>query len=734
MNDVFQFLKNFYSQLNSENNAVYLQVLIAIIGILIGTMIPFIWKLIRNIINWFRQRKLNKDLHPFFSLQEIKKATQYFIPTQCQNVDPSREYEPKKSYAFATKEPLIPFFIRRVFTNGDQDNRFYIILGDSGMGKTTLMINLYLKYINLIRRKKYKIKLLPLGFPEIDSYISNIEDKENTILLLDAFDEDNLAVMDHRERMNDLINKIINFRVIIFTCRTQFFPTESDEPGETGIFKFGTEKGSHVFRKMYISPFDNKDIKKYLNKKFSFFNFRKKNIAKRIVENSPNLMVRPMLLSYIDDFISSKKQYENSYSIYEEMINKWIERESKRIQLNNREKFKEELYKFTKEIAMDIFENRNIRKGLFINSDDIKPFAEKHKIELNEMEMKSRSLLNRNAKGQYKFSHKSILEYYFALESLKDINRINILKEENFDIAQKFFKEMLWLKYTRPFFFDKTRFKGSFNFSKKPYFDFSNFYKKYDFPLYIKVFKDSGKLKLNYESIDRFLFKSDSLLNLNKNKLEIITNLVLYNYDETVLYSLLFFENLISLSFINSEYINLDGIEILDKLMALSFENIKVIDFHNLENLKKLSFLSMYNTRIYEMNLSETLTQLIHLNLCGNKINDISFLKNFHKLLVLGLSDNKISDINVLGNLKNLTHLFLTDNYLTDISSIGNLHNLEVLFLDNNRISDISTLMGLRKLKILSISRNTVRYEQLKIFKNEIPECEIAWINPPIEL
>jgi hypothetical protein len=36
------------------------------------------------------------------------------------------------------------------------------------MGKTTFLINLYLRYINQFRQPAYRIKLFPFGFPEID--------------------------------------------------------------------------------------------------------------------------------------------------------------------------------------------------------------------------------------------------------------------------------------------------------------------------------------------------------------------------------------------------------------------------------------------------------------------------------------------------------------------------------------------------------------------------------------
>ena len=86
---------------------------------------------------------------------------------------------------------------------------------DSGMGKTTFMINLYIRYKNAFRSPyappKYDIKLFPLGYPNILEDIEKVKDKENTIL-----------------------SKVHKFREIVMTCRTQFFPSEKEEPDRTG--------------------------------------------------------------------------------------------------------------------------------------------------------------------------------------------------------------------------------------------------------------------------------------------------------------------------------------------------------------------------------------------------------------------------------------------------------------------------------------------------------------------
>lgn len=110
------------------------------------------------------------------------------------------------------------------------------------MGKTTFMINLYYKYKVkrdfLPKNFKYDIKLLPIGYKGIINEIKAIENKEQTILLLDAFDEDISAIDDYKLRMKEILTITYQFRQIVITCRTHFFPSKEEEPHETGYFCF----------------------------------------------------------------------------------------------------------------------------------------------------------------------------------------------------------------------------------------------------------------------------------------------------------------------------------------------------------------------------------------------------------------------------------------------------------------------------------------------------------------
>jgi hypothetical protein len=449
MKDILEYLQKLWSQGGYSGIASVFAAIIASLGVLSA-----IWKLGVKLWTFHQQRKLKRDLFPFYSLPEIQRATQYYVETKCQNIAPSKEDEPKQTHAFATKEKIIPFFLKKALKPEKDECQFYIVLADSGMGKTTFLINLYLRYVDQFLGAPYQIKLFPLGFPEIDKELEKISDEEKrkTILLLDAFDEDLQAVHDYKTRLRDLIQKVVQFREVVITCRTQFFPSEEEEPKETGVLQFAGEGGFREFRKIYLSPFDDRDIQVYLRKRFAWYQMDKKRKAQQIVKYSPNLMVRPMLLSYIDDLLQSQRPYTATYMVYAELINKWIDREAKRVSSEKREHYRQELFRFSREIALAIYQQREARDGaLLIKGAEIKPFAEQHGIDLNDMEMKSRSLLNRNARGEYKFSHKSILEYFLAVEAFSNATFRQTFSFDGMDLAEQFFDELIWEKLTLPF-------------------------------------------------------------------------------------------------------------------------------------------------------------------------------------------------------------------------------------------------------------------------------------------
>jgi len=394
-----------------------------------------------------RRLEILKDLHPYYSKSLVKRSYELFIETQGQNVPPSRDQEPGRKHAFVNRAPLIPQFINCAFESPGADERFFGVLAGSGMVKTTFMINLYLRYIEETQGNELEIKLFPLGYPgvleDIRVIVTNREDR-NTILLLDAFDEDAEAARDHVARLDEIVHLAKNFREVIITSRTQFFPNEEAIPGEIKVPKPDTDRpGFHRFKVMYLSPFDDKDIEEYLTKKFSEEEETKRDRAREIVKRSPRLMVRPMLLANIDDLLKHPdRTYQHTHEIYEALVDSWIERESGSKPSEKREIFGKELLRFSKAFARLIFDCWQNEERLFATPEELRTLAEQHTINLTTLDMRSRSLLNRDAEGNVKFSHKSIWEYFVAVEAYKDEELLSYMRNfEGIDMVKHFLQE-----------------------------------------------------------------------------------------------------------------------------------------------------------------------------------------------------------------------------------------------------------------------------------------------------
>ncbi len=432
-------------------------IVITVLTLLIGFIIKII-------LQKFKQYSIaQQDINPQFDYQSIKKAKQYYIATQYQNASPSRQEEPGFTHQYIARNKLIPFFLKIGFNPKAQSDRFYLILADSGMGKTTFMINLYFSYHSFFSKKdKPNLKLLRFSNPDTIDTIKSIkrEEAKRTILLLDALDEDRGIVstnpnvsdaLTFRNRLNEIIEITRNFAEVVMTCRTQYFPGQEDDPYELEITK-PDESGYYTLNKLYISPFNDKEVKRYLRKKYGylpFINSRNKKRASRVVEESKNLIMRPMLLSYIDYLIEDDPSYRSTYQTYDTLVTKWLIRESeKRKIIIERDQFISNLKQLSQQLAKIIYFNWKKESRMYIKKDDCISIANKFEIKLRAEEITGQSLLTCDGIGNWKFAHKSIMEYFLAKEAYENPQFLSSLNFAGMDMAKKFYEELNpYIKY-----------------------------------------------------------------------------------------------------------------------------------------------------------------------------------------------------------------------------------------------------------------------------------------------
>jgi hypothetical protein len=338
----------------------------------------------------------------------IEQSTRYYVEPKCSNIDPAQEQEIRHAL-IATKEKL--FDKVDYFLDHDTSQRHLLILADSGMGKTSFVLNYYIHNERRSARKRHRLALIPLGIKDAEKLIAELPGQEETVILLDALDEDVKAIADHEARIRFLMEACRGFKRVIITCRTQFFAKDDEIPIETGVVRLGPrragERGMYEFWKLYLAPLDDNDVNKYLKLRYPIIRFLSRRKARNIVLKIPLLSARPMLLTHIPDIVSQSIEITYAYQLYEIMINAWIEREQNWID-------KQALRELSERLAVNIYVSREARGMETVPHGDLPTLSKEWGIELQPWQISGRSLLNRDATGGFKFAHRSIMEYLFV--------------------------------------------------------------------------------------------------------------------------------------------------------------------------------------------------------------------------------------------------------------------------------------------------------------------------------
>ena len=529
----------------------------------------------------YKNRKASQDLAPYYDISNIKRSTKYFISTKGQNISPIYEDEPTDEDTFIVKDELISWFINTVFQGKKENKKFHLILADSGMGKTTFLINLYMKYHSIFNfNRKYSMKLLPFGEDDIIQIIREIAKNQdiakNTILLLDAFDEykgllppkisDGLTDDERfRKQLDEIFEIARDFRNVIITSRTQYFPSQEETPYELKIRRFDKE-GFHKLSKLYISPFEEKEVRMYLNKKFGIlklWNQKKKRKAQKITGHSHKLMVRPMLLSYIDLLVDEDKDYDATFDIYDTLIKKWIEREGEKRKYDSisKEKFKSDLLEFSKLVAIEMYNTRKYSQG--IAKESAENICKQNNLALEGYEITGQSLLTRDAAANWKFAHKSIYEFFLAENAFEDIGFGFNLDITSLDMTKKFIAERMD-KDSLLYFFNYSNIDENIYISKQTVTNkefqlildtgrfFGQSYTKSQSILFCNKLNEKFGYKIHYDKTGKLLDENNNTVCPTKVKGFIFPTM---NESKSMLYNEIYYYRLFSISEQNSLYL-----------------------------------------------------------------------------------------------------------------------------------------------------------------------------------
>ena len=380
-----------------------------------------LWENLKKIWN-ARDREIQQVLKDFGDPRQLAR---YYIEPDCQQINPANRHEDSdpfpdvKSAVFKT----INGFLAGEFAVSGADRNVMFVLSDAGMGKSSLLVMLKLAQLLQFWPTKIHCELLKLGADTLDR-IKAVPAPGDTVLLLDALDEDRTAWGNIRPRLLELLAATKHFRRVILSCRTQFFPeTELD----TFRVQVRVKVDGFSCPMIFLSLFNEEQVEKYLDKRYParwlhwFTENTKKLKARELVTRMRDLSGRPMLLAHIEDLVDSKLLVGEwgEYQVYQALTEAWLEREQRKLAEQGKGGI---TTKALRTACWAVAEHLQRKGERTLSERDLNLLIAQHEAvgHLSKLHFGGRSLLNRNADGHYRFSHFSIQEFLVAQKLLED--------------------------------------------------------------------------------------------------------------------------------------------------------------------------------------------------------------------------------------------------------------------------------------------------------------------------
>jgi hypothetical protein len=401
-----------------------------------------------NSIRKKRATEINKMADIFGDPLELAKV---YVQPDCQQFNPANLDEDRPASISFVTSPI--FTTLEKFLKGgrkdENDGRYiYFILSDAGMGKTSVLSMLKLSHLMAFWPKSWNCELFKLDSDTVDK-VNKLERKNKTVLLLDALDEDPLGWGRVEERLDEVIRCSVPFYRTIISCRTQFFPQTAPDPfGSSEMVKVGHYRCPLI----YLSLFDPEKIEEYLQRRFpaTFLVFgrdvARREAARILVKKMDTLSCRPLLLSHIEDLVDASirmkvgrskfpavtpelKQW-TEFGVYEALVATWLSREAWKLAALPRAPFSANedlrneqikgaatsLQKACAHLAVTMqLQHRRSASNTEINDLCGQVPEISH---IRHVDIKGRSLLNKNSKGEFRFSHYSIQEFLVVNSAL----------------------------------------------------------------------------------------------------------------------------------------------------------------------------------------------------------------------------------------------------------------------------------------------------------------------------
>ncbi|WP_143473762.1 SUMF1/EgtB/PvdO family nonheme iron enzyme [Flavilitoribacter nigricans] len=339
------------------------------------------------------------------------------------------------------------------------DQRFYLLLGETGSGKSTALAKLFTRYAT----KKRHFDIVFFKFQQDLQSIYQLTDQKNIILLLDGIDDTGDALRDPDGFFTEVEEHTKGFARVVISCRTQFFVNQAAERSHTYTHP------ANPYQKYYLQFLDKDTVRSQISRVFPPLsendNYR---LAYAIVNQSGDHFTRPLLLPYLKDMVAQADRFlfldpdsldkrvgVTAFEIYEIIIREWIFRERKRVERvgdtsrSHPHDYGRELWRTSKAIARYVYLQEGKAGAPYIFYVDLRRLPQQLELNLDEVHLRTDSLLHRNEAGYYRFAHRTFKEFFYAVLLYEGRIAERDFPFDQYEEAARFYREMCEIRYFR---------------------------------------------------------------------------------------------------------------------------------------------------------------------------------------------------------------------------------------------------------------------------------------------
>uniref|UniRef100_UPI0040567BC8 SUMF1/EgtB/PvdO family nonheme iron enzyme n=1 Tax=Candidatus Electronema sp. TaxID=2698783 RepID=UPI0040567BC8 len=206
------------------------------------------------------------------------------------------------------------------------------LLAEAGAGKTSLLLMVKLMQLAGFWPPGCRCELFRLGRDTLNQ-IAAVDGKSDTVLLLDGLNEDSAAQNRVGARLLELLEAGWDFRRVIITCRTFFFPDVISTPTGHLIIRGMTGYNCPA---LHLAPLDDRQTQELLRKRLamgssgylglqSFGAARQRTQALQLADQVEDLRCRPLLLQHVATLLEAGEGRRwNLYTMYEALLRHWL--------------------------------------------------------------------------------------------------------------------------------------------------------------------------------------------------------------------------------------------------------------------------------------------------------------------------------------------------------------------------------------------------------------------------